>query len=62
MLDEDKYKTGIKQRLLNRAYHNRFKFEIYDMFGVVVKVCGRRERAVMFCDNNVDHTFLRVEK
>ena len=62
MLDDDKYKTSAKQRLINRAYHNRFEFKVYDKSGVVVKVFSRRERAVMFCNNNVGHTFMKVEK
>lgn len=62
MSDEINYKTGLAQRLLNRAYHNRFEFRVYDKSGVVVKVFSRRERAVMFCDNNVGHTFLKIEK
>lgn len=62
MSDRINYKTGLAQRLSNRAYHNRFEFRIYDKWAAVVKVFSRRERAVMFCDNNVGHTFMKVEK
>lgn len=62
MLKTDVYKTSLRQRLINRAYHKRFEFKAYDKSGVFVKTFSRRERAVMFCDINDGHTFLRVQK
>lgn len=62
ILEEVHYSTGIEQRLANRAYHKRFEFEIYNKKGILVKVCTRKERAVMFCDNSDGFTFKRIEK
>jgi|GWRWMinimDraft_16_1066024.scaffolds.fasta_scaffold00630_7 hypothetical protein len=61
-LDGKHYKTSLSQRLINRAYHNRFEFEVYNKAGAVIKVYSRRERAVMFCDNNAGCTFIKIEK
>jgi hypothetical protein len=62
VLNGNDYKTSLKQRLINRAYHDRFHFEVYDTNDVVVKVCGRKERAELFCNNNDGFTFKRVNK
>lgn len=62
MTNSIEYKTSLEQRLINRAYHKRFQFEVYDKKGNMVKVCSRQERAVMFCDNNDGFTFKKTKK